>query len=109
MIWGPVAAGDICLLRTDDSILRAFNADGSQKFEVKLPAGTPVGDPIRVNGQIVMAGQEGWLVALDAASGAVSGQLDIGQPVSATPLLVGKNLLVPGAEGVVYITGVPGQ
>jgi outer membrane protein assembly factor BamB len=109
VIWGPVAAGDTCLLRTDDSILRAFDANGSQQFEVKLPPGTPVGDPIRVNEQIVMAGKEGWLVAIDAGSGTISGQIDIGQPVSATPLPVGKSLLVPGAEGVVYITGVPGQ
>jgi outer membrane protein assembly factor BamB len=106
--WGPVAAGDVCLLRTDDSMLRAFSEDGTQKFEVQLPAGMPVGKPVVVNQSIVLAGADGWLVAIDAGSGQLLGQTDLGQPISATPLLAGgKSLLVPGAEGVVYIVDVP--
>jgi outer membrane protein assembly factor BamB len=107
VIWGPVAAGDLCLVETDDSTLRAFTADGVQKFELALPGGKPAGKPLRDGETIILAGTDGWIVALDAGSGKLLGQRDLGQPVSATPLLAGKRLLVPGAEGVVYVTEVP--
>lgn len=109
VVWGPVAAADLCLLRTDDSQLRGFAADGTQKFAVELPAGVPAGQPITIGKSIVLAGRQGWIVAIDSASGQLLGQIDLGQPISATPLQVGTRLLVPGAEGVVYITDVPGQ
>ncbi len=106
--WGPVSAGEFCLLQTDDSVLRALASDGSQKFEIKLPAGLPVGKPIQVGEAMVLAGSSGWLVALDRSTGQLIGQSDLGQPISATPYPVSdKQLLVPGAEGVVYITDVP--
>ena len=106
--WGPVAVGDVCLLRTDDSMLRAFTEQGTQKFEVQLPAGKPVGKPVMVDQSILLAGADGWLVAVDAGNGQMLGQTNLGQPISATPLIAGgKSLLVPGAEGVVYIVDVP--
>lgn len=106
--WGPVSVGDVCLLRTDDSMLRAFTEQGTQKFEVQLPAGKPVGKPVMVDQSILLAGADGWLVAVDAGNGQMLGQTNLGQPISATPLIAGgKSLLVPGAEGVVYIVDVP--
>jgi outer membrane protein assembly factor BamB len=106
-VWGPIAAGNFCLIQTDDSILRGFVADGTQRFEVQLPPGLPVGEPLLVGNSIVLAGKTGWLVAIDSESGKLVGQSDLKQPISATPFPAGSRLLVPGAEGVVYITEVP--
>jgi outer membrane protein assembly factor BamB len=105
--WGPTAAGDLCLVQTDDSMLRGIAADGTQKFEVKLPPGRPVGQPIVVGDSIVLAGKPGWLVTINPATGQLLGTTDVGQPIAATPVLAGKNLLVPGEEGVVVITEIP--
>lgn len=105
--WGPVAAGDLCLIQTNDGMLRAFGADGTQRFESPLPPGSPVGQPLRNEDSIILVGKDGWIVVLDAASGQTLGQSDLGQPISATPLLAGQRLLVPGSEGVVYVTDVP--
>ncbi len=55
----------------------------------------------------MLAGRTGWILMIDQASGDIVGQTDLGQPISATPLAVGSQLLVPGTEGVVYITPVP--
>ena len=107
IVWGPLAAGNLCLIQTDDSMLRAFGADGTELFELALPAGRPVGQPLRDGDSIILAGDDGWIVVVDANSGQLLGQSDLGQPVSATPLLAGKRLLVPGSEGVVYVTEVP--
>jgi outer membrane protein assembly factor BamB len=105
--WGPVAAGDLALIQTEDSMLRGFAADGTQKFEVKLPAGRPVGEPITSGGSIILAGKSGWLVTIDPTSGQLLGTTDVGQPIATTPLLAGSKLLVPGVEGVVVITEIP--
>ncbi|MFG0263116.1 MAG: serine/threonine protein kinase, partial [Novipirellula sp. JB048] len=105
--WGPVAAGEYCLLRTDDSVLRAFDAEGQQRFELPIPEDEPAGPPVLIDDRLVLAGKAGWMVAFDPASGELLGQSDLGQPIFAPPLGIGNNLLVPGAEGVVYITDVP--
>jgi outer membrane protein assembly factor BamB len=105
--WGPVEAGDVCLVQTDDGKLRAFGADGMQRFESELPNGQPVGQPLVDGSTIILTGAEGWILVLDANSGQIVGQRDLGQPLSATPLRAGTRLLVPGTEGLIYITEVP--
>jgi outer membrane protein assembly factor BamB len=107
--WGPVSAGDVCLLQTDDKKLRAFGADGKQRFTVDLPAGEPTAEPVQVGENWILAGRTGWIVVINPDSGELVGQTNLGQPISAAPLVVGSQLLVPGAEGVVYITPVPAQ
>jgi len=87
--------------------LRGIDAEGKERFQIELPAGLPVGKPIMGDGQIVLAGKSGWIVAIDAKAGTVAGQADLGQPISATPLLVDSMLMVPGSEGVVYRIPVP--
>ena len=109
VVWGPMSVGDFCLIKTDDSKIRAINEDGSEKFAVDLPQGSPVGQPIMVDGNILLAGKTGWLLVIDSASGELLGQTDLGQPISATPLVAGKLLLVPGSEGVVYLTDIPSK
>ncbi len=105
--WGPVAAGEYCLLRTDDSVMRAFDADGNQKFELPIPPGELAGPPVMIGDQMLLAGKPGWIVALNPSSGELMGKSDLGQPIFAPPLGIGSKLLVPGAEGVVYITDIP--
>ncbi|MGI9469909.1 MAG: PQQ-binding-like beta-propeller repeat protein [Rubripirellula sp.] len=107
VVWGPVSAGELCLFKTDDSKLRGIDADGAQLFEVDIPKGSPIGQPIVVDDTIVLVGKTGWLLAINATSGEVTGQTDLGQPISGTPLVAGTRLLVPGTEGVVYLTEIP--
>ena len=107
VVWGPMSVGDLGLYQTDDAKLRGIDAEGKERFQIELPAGLPVGKPIMGDGQIVLAGKSGWIVAIDAEAGTVAGQADLGQPISATPLLVDSMLMVPGSEGVVYRIPVP--
>ena len=107
VIWGPKAVGDVGLVMTDDSKLRAFSNDGTQKFAIEIDKGVPVGNPLMIGESIVVAGEAGWIVAIDRDSGELIGKSDLGEPLSATPFAVGSRLLVPGSEGVIYITEVP--
>ncbi|MEM6980108.1 MAG: PQQ-binding-like beta-propeller repeat protein [Planctomycetota bacterium] len=117
VIWGPVKAKTqtttAALLMTDDRVLRAFGPDGKQQFQVPLAdqpsaTGLPLDVVVSNEDQWIVTGRDGWLLTIDSASGAVAGQTDLGQPISAAPLPVGSRMLVPGAEGVIYITSIPG-
>ncbi len=107
VIWGPVAAGGLCWLETDDKKLRAYDDSGAEKFAVGLPVGMPVGHPVSAGDHWVLCGAAGWIVVVDPQSGSLVGQTDIEQPISASPLAAGSRLLVPGKEGVVYVLSVP--
>lgn len=105
--WGPFAVGDFVVLRTDDGKLRAFDVAGEPKFEIALPAGPMVDGITQTADALIVCGRVGWLVAIDPADGQMIGQTNLSQPLSAVPLPVGKRLLVPGMEGVVYIIETP--
>jgi len=113
--WGPAVAtsegGDeVALLITNDNVLRAYSSTGDELFQTPMPTqGKPVNDVVSIQGRWILTGIDGWLVAIDPASGNVAGTIELGQPLSASPLPTGNKLLVPGAEGVVYITPIPGQ
>ena len=113
IIWGPETNGDAneqyCLLQTDDQVLRAFDAGGKQVFELPLPAGKPIGRPVIANGSLVLAGSTGWLTSIEPKSGTLNGQIDLEQPISATPFPIGNSLLVPGKEGVIYVVKIPAK
>ncbi|TWT81230.1 outer membrane biogenesis protein BamB [Planctomycetes bacterium CA13] len=107
--WGPVAINGYCLIRTNDSKLRAFGSDGKEKFELQIPTGDPVGSPTQTGNALILAGRSGWVIALDSTTGELLGKTDIGQPISSSPLPVGERLLVPGAEGAIFVTDIPSK
>ena len=107
VVWGPVSVGDIGVYQTDDSVLRGIDAEGKSLFQIPLPDGLPVGKPIMSDGKVVLAGKSGWITVFDPATGAVTGTLDLGQPISASPLVKEGILLVPGTEGVIYRAPLP--
>ncbi len=106
--WGPFAAGEWVVVQTDDGQLRAFTEAGEPAFAVSLPAGRLVDGLTSVGDNWVVVGRSGWLATVDPAAGELIGLADLGQPLSAQPLATGgRLLLVPGREGVIYITEVP--
>jgi outer membrane protein assembly factor BamB len=107
VVWGPVEAGDQTLIQTNDSILRGIAADGSETFQVELPTGSPIGKPLLHDGKLILSGSTGWIVTIDPAAGQIVGSSNLGQPLSATPYLLNNRLMVPGAEGVVYVADIP--
>ena len=107
VVWGPATAGNFCVVQTDDKKLRGIDENGSQTFVLDLPPGKPVGKPLKAGKAMLLAGEPGWVVAFDPQSGQLLDTTQIGQPLAGTPVVIGKQMLVPGAEGVVYIVPVP--
>lgn len=107
VIWGPASGGDVGLVMTNDQSLRGMSVDGTSKFSIPLPKGVPVGQPLQHNGNIILCGKSGWVAVIDPVAGQLVGLTDLGQPLSATPIILKERLLVPGEEGVVYIIPIP--
>mgnify|MGYP001431431183 CR=1 FL=1 len=106
--WGPYSAADRILLQTDDGQLRGFDAAGEPLFALPLPAGKLVPGVAATADAIIVSGhQPGWLAAISKSDGQLLGVTQLNQPLSAPPLPAGNRLLVPGHEGIVYITEVP--
>lgn len=106
--WGPFAAGDRVVLQTDDGMLRTFDSSGKAVAPpVALDAGPLIPGVKLVGSTMIVLSRQGWLMAIDQSTGAAIGKVDFGQPLSALPLEVGKRLLVPGAEGLIYVSEIP--
>lgn len=107
VVWGPYVVGQRVLVQTDDGQLRGFDPAGEPSFNVPLPDRDLVRGLTAIGETVVLTGQSGWLVTVDLVSGAAIGNADLSQPLSGPPLVAGQRLLVPGREGVVYITNIP--
>lgn len=51
------------------------------------------------DGLLYFGGADGWLYALDAASGQLAGEHDLGTPITAPPLATSEGLTVAGYDG----------
>ncbi|KAA5541002.1 PQQ-binding-like beta-propeller repeat protein [Roseiconus nitratireducens] len=110
VIWGPAAAGQQGLVLTDDHVLRGIApGDGKLTYSIPVPKGLPVGDPLIHDGSLILASDSGWVIVVDASTGELKGKTELGQPLSATPMVLKDRLLVPGAEGVVYVIPIPSE
>jgi len=107
VIWGPAAAGDQGVVLTDDQVLRGIDSDGNQTFAIPVPPGIPVGDVLQHDGTLIIVSNTGWVVVIDPETEQQVGLTELGQPFSATPLVVQDRLLIPGEEGVVYVIDIP--
>jgi outer membrane protein assembly factor BamB len=106
--WGPFAAEDRVVLQTDDGVLRTYDSAGKVVAEpVSLDPGQLVPGVKLIGDVMIITSRSGWFAAINKSTGAMIGKIDLHQPLSALPLEVGKRLLVPGAEGLVYISEIP--
>ncbi|MFG0255927.1 MAG: PQQ-binding-like beta-propeller repeat protein, partial [Rhodopirellula sp. JB053] len=93
--WGPsmattVGGEQLALLMTNDSVLRGFRSDGTQVFQTAMPMkGLPINDVVSIQGRWILTGVDGWLVAIEPSTGDVVGTIELGQPLSASPLPLG--------------------
>jgi outer membrane protein assembly factor BamB len=104
IVWGPVASEDQILLQTEEGRLHAVGTDGQPLWSLELPEGELVGQPRSLEAGLLVTGAPGWLLVIDPQTGELLRRIDIEQPLSGTPLATGNMLLVPGGEGVIYVT-----
>jgi outer membrane protein assembly factor BamB len=105
--FGPVSVDGAVLLQTADGKLHRVSAEAQIEWSLEVPGGAPVAAPLMRDGVMYVTGSEGWILAVDPATGEIRGQVEIGQPLSGNPLLARSQMLVPGAEGIIFVVDRP--
>jgi len=109
-VWGPQRVGDRVLLviedgnAADQQRYRLYCLAGDQEllWQTVMPHGPLAGTPLLTGNRYLLASTDGKLWAVDAASGKMLAETDVGEPLATGPVLFGEQLLVGGHDGTLY-------
>jgi outer membrane protein assembly factor BamB/TolA-binding protein len=107
IVFGPVSADQVVLVQTSDGKLHRVDESAALLWSIDLPSGAPAATPRVVDGKLFVVGRDGWILKVDPADGQILGQVDVQQPLSGNPLMAGTQMLVPGAEGILFVVAKP--
>ena len=107
IVFGPVATGDAVLLQTSDGKLHRIDQTTKILWSLDLPPGAIAASPLQTDGFLYVVGEAGWILKVDPSSGTIAGQIDVAQPIAGNPLMAGSQMLVPGAEGTLFVVDRP--
>ena len=104
---GPWAVGESVLLRLDNDALVCFDSSLKQKWSVQLQNDKLATPPYANGTNISLVFRSGKLFDLDANSGQVASEIDLGQPVIHAPLIDGGKAYFSGYDGTIHVTQLP--
>lgn len=111
LAWGPYTASngtqEIGLALSDIEGLVAFNSEGKLLWSLPMPQKVLVGKPILDDSDVMLASTTGELLRVSISDGKIVARTTAGEPISGTPLITPKGLLVPGDEGTVLRVPLP--
>ena len=91
----PWVAGDtVFVVDTTGQVMAIARHDGRVRWTAKLPGGTTWSGPTLASGTLWLASNKGQLVGVDAATGRVASQQDIGEPVYIAPIVAQGKMFV---------------
>lgn len=98
---GLTASGaDVFVTRRDGHLERW--GDGPREVRWRVDLGAPAATPATIHGRLVLvAGDDGWLHAFDAADGSPRFRVDVG-PMVAPPVSAGNVVLLPTRAGELH-------
>lgn len=109
--WGPYTSqGDgsnIVLALSDIEGLVACDSTGKKLWTTQLGKVVLVGRPQSIGSDCLLATTSGELIRLASETGKTIVRVQIGEPISGTPLLLPKGMLIPCDEGVVLTMPIP--
>ena len=91
----PWVAGDtVFVVDTTGQLMAIARQDGRIRWTAKLPGGTTWSGPTLASGTLYLASNKGQLVGVEAATGRVASQQDIGEPVYVAPIVAQGKMFV---------------
>ncbi len=115
-VSGPTAIGNgTFLVVVDTGMTVCYDSELNLKWQAEVPSAEfagakQVGEPLMVDGGMLLAFESGLLVMLDPESGAVNSSIDLGQGLSGAPVRLGDAYFVPGMDGTLHrIESLSGQ
>jgi outer membrane protein assembly factor BamB len=109
--WGPyVATGQtdsLVVVLSDIEGLVAVDESGKRRWSTPLEREEFVDKPIVIENDVIVGTSRGDLLRFSLTDGKMIGKTTVGQPLSASPLQVGKGLLIPCDEGSIVTLPLP--
>jgi outer membrane protein assembly factor BamB len=101
----PRPAGNLVLVELKTGRLVAFDVEAklAKKWEVALNGAVLTGDPLVAGEELVIALSDGRVFWLDAAGGAISRTVELGQPLTFGPQLWGESVVVGSLDGTLIV------
>lgn len=91
----PYVAGDsVFVVDTSGQLMALNRRDGRTQWTTKLPGSSTWAGPVLANGILWLASKDGQLAGVEAATGRVTGQMDIGGAVFIPPVVAQGRMFV---------------
>ena len=91
----PWVAGDsVFVVDTTGQLMAIARQDGRVRWTAKMPGGTTWSGPTLASGMLWLASSKGQLLGVEAATGRVASQTDIGEPVFVAPIVAAGKMFV---------------
>lgn len=104
--WGPRCVGDTVMLSTDVELV-CMDAGPRQRWTIDWEHGPIVGRPLVLDRQVLLAAEDGTVVALNMADGTVMGEVDVGEPLDWGPIVFSDQVFVASKSGVLFVVARP--
>jgi outer membrane protein assembly factor BamB/TolA-binding protein len=101
--WGPVVSDGRVLVATRGGELLCLDDAKNEIWRVPLPYGALAGAPLSDDGGYLLATQGGVVYRIAADSGAELAKIEIGEPLLAGPVAIGRRLLLTGYDGTLLV------
>ncbi|HUY36521.1 MAG TPA: PQQ-binding-like beta-propeller repeat protein [Pirellulales bacterium] len=105
--WGPFVVAGRVLVATQGGELLCIDDARKEVWRVPLPYGALVGTPLSDDGGYLLAAMGGVVYRIGAENGAELAQVDIGEPLAAGPVALGRRLLLSGHDGTLLVVAGP--
>lgn len=89
-----VAGSSVFVVDTSGQLMALDRHDGRTQWTTKLPGSNAWTGPVLANGILWLASKDGQLAGVDAATGRVTGQMDVGGPVFIPPVVAQGRMFV---------------
>ena len=106
LLWGPQRVGDVVLLATEKELM-CLDGALQQRWKTPLDHGPVIGQALRVDTQVWLSAEDGFIWRIDAATGNIAATVEVGEPLASGPVVYGDRLLVAGQSGVLFNVGTP--
>ena len=105
--WGPEMVGDMVLVG-DQNSLHCFQPGQTRRWKKPLAYGPITGTPLAFGEHLVLASMKGVVWWINAETGELLGNIDVGEPLASGPAQFDSSiLLLTGYDGTLYAFPAP--